>query len=438
MANYFLESSPSNSPQYLAERNFFEPLSTILKPRIMPLGLKDIDAIFHADDPEGHRRKLVLNIRRANSKILNRCSEVAIILDGRNGWLGDLIEASRAIPVLATSGKKVLVFTSHADLMEGMDSENVSIISIPSHISPASDFLDIDELVGFIGNYHTDILLSPMQAAWPVIMEIEHSDGRTRIKDKASIATKINAAFPCANSDFTAIERGVKDVWQATPMHQLQALQALLFLWGLDSVLEWNEFPAAFIKPSIATRRNAAASFAATYRSGSLPIIVHPGTSLSKPMKLGKRFPIASWEATLRCISESFTDTEKTMAHFMFYADVEQQGVAERLQSIAVALNLSAEVLKLHTTNSLGEFAHILKIASEHKGLIIGNDSMAAAHMGPAVGLRSLVLGNRIFLPTFYAPVDDSLLALPPDGVAETATIPVGEVVKALRMSMGR
>ena len=58
--------------------------------------------------------------------------------------------------------------------------------------------------------------------------------------------------------------------------------------------------------------------------------------------------------------------------------------------------------------------------------------------MAPAIGLQSIVLGNKIFDPKFYCPPNLSLVVLPPGEQVKTADILPADVSFAMQNSLSQ
>ncbi len=75
---------------------------------------------------------------------------------------------------------------------------------------------------------------------------------------------------------------------------------------------------------------------------------------------------------------------------------------------------------------------NMLVVSSNHRGMIVGCDSMPAGHAGPATDNPSIVLGSQSYNSGFYCPPDKSLVVMPSKG-AFTSSIEPSNVVWAIQ-----
>lgn len=391
-------------------------------------------------------------LRQYNSDTLAQSDTVAIVLEGRSpstktpegstvsyteGYLGDMVEASRMIHVLRNAGKKVVVFTSNPDLFAGTPDRSVSVIGIPADIEPTPfhPFGNLD-LIEFmygtissqgIGQADKVSYLTPLNGSTPVLYKIEKPNGRAQITDSSKKALS-NSLLNAVKSRYGPI---TDSIWYKLGVHQLQALQVMSHLIGIGGAENWTEFPRPYVHPDISAR--TAAEYVVNHYDCfpdgfSAPILIHPGVA-SNNQKVAKKFlPEKSWETVIDKIAEHNGHIPPRPVLFFRPTDSFQAAMTDRLASYASLQGLRTIVLPIGEIETyhkwtLGAFAAFLEKLARKKGLIVGMDSMPAAHLAPGLGINAVVPFSYWYPPNFYGPGPEaqSIVIMPPNPIASSS-----------------
>ncbi len=377
-------------------------------------------------------------LRTENAALLGDSDKVAIVLDGRSkdtpqGFLGDMIEASRMVNVVRSTGRKVIIVTPHTDLFEGNHDPSMSIVAIPetlpvSHAAPWKE-----DLLGYL---QTSIgktpCIFPMHAATPVLMQLD-SGGHIENEDNLALVKK---AFVTngKNPHITPLH------WGKFGIHQLQALQITAYLFGIKEVKNWRDFPRAFFNPTREAREVAlevVGSYGCfkTSSEDCPPLYLHPGVATNGSKLITKFYPEDKWTAFINELSGTPYATGSLT--FLEPTDEQQATMTLRLATKAIEAGLHVAKVPISTVKrrydwSLGSFISFLQELAKHGGIIVGCDSMPAGHAGPATGNPAVVLGSHCFNPGFYCPPEKALVVLPSKG-PYTSSIEPTRIVRAVQ-----
>lgn len=352
-----------------------------------------------------------------NTAVLGTSDVVSVVLDGRTdifnqGYLGDVVEATRIIGPLQKAGKSVRVITSHTDIFEGAVGTKFEVVGLPADIPPANKYPWDPRLLRFVGRAtQGDPVLFPVNARLPIAFDID-STGTVRNHDQISA---LNSALNQSEQQL-----GIRhEKWAKKGVHQLQALQAFTDLIGVDS-FNWQQFPEAFLQPDTYSRTVANKVINAYHcffnQENGSPLFLHPGVATDGRKVTLKGYSEPKWKQAITEIAQS--EIPLGSMTLLKPIDQEQGLMATRLAAHARKEGLQVsevpmeEIIKNYGW-SLGSFVAFLQDLAFRKGVIVGCDSMPAGHAGPAIGIKSLVLASPFFNPTFFAPPQDALIVMP-------------------------
>jgi hypothetical protein len=396
---------------------YSDPYNVIYSTNISPLNPDNWLEITQNGQPLSGLRTGAKDIIKRNQAILDASKEVNVVLDGRvnifnQGYLGDLVEATRIIDPLLISGKKVRIITSHGDIFSGSGSDSVEVRGIPSDIPPANQYPWDQRLLRFIGqNANLAPTIFPVNARVPIAFNIDRQ-GTIKNGEEIDYLNKL------LNQSTKQI--GIRhEKWSKRGVHQLQALQAFSYLLGMDS-LNWSQFPEAFFYPddySVKVADEVIGYYHCFYsRENKTPLLLHPGVATDGRKIDLKGYPEEKWKDVITAISESQAPVDSLT--MLKPVDQDQSQIAGRLIKHAEknGFNVSEvpmeDILKNYGW-SFGSFVSFLQELSMRRGIILGCDSMPAGHAGPATNIRAVVLGSPFFNPTFFGPAQNSLIVMP-------------------------
>lgn len=417
------------------------------KPGVRPLTPEDLTTITGKHLIVGGISRLVLNrelVREMNRPYLDS-DVITVVLDGRvnvynQGFIGDMIEASRMVTALRKQGKEVRIVTSHTDIFEGSVDSGISIVPIPADTPSAAETQWEPRLRRLIGRVAEGYpVLAPLNARLPILLSI---DSEGEIVNGENIST-LNRILNQREDGF-----GIEpNKWMNRGLHQLQALQVTADLVGMEGVFEWEGFPSTFLHPDNHARKVALDTILrykcmqSSLNSGKFPLLIHPGIATNGRKMEQKFYPESRWRRVL----DGLTDAEDLhIGNITIVRPVDnfQSGMAfklvryseDELRSIKT-FGLPEAELKQKEGWSLGAFIALLQEFKYRKGIIIGCDSMPAGHAAPALGIPSIVLGSPRYNPGFYCPPDNALVVMPPNAKPWPATkdINPAHIVAALK-----
>lgn len=397
---------------------------TILRADVRPLNKSQLEQALDAmtfNDPQ--RRQFAEKLHAANTALLKTNKKIAIVLDGYSnssaeGYLGDMIEASRLVYALRTSGKNVTIVTPHADLFQGTTDKAINLIPLPegtrgSHIPPWAP-----ELLTYLSEAIGDTpCIFPMNANTPAFLKLG-KNGMVRNQESLMLSAQAFRMGP----------RGTyitPNMWSRVGIHQLQAIQITANLLGLEKTNEWREFPKAFLHPTIQAQEVAKTVVRAygcfdcgEERKECPPLYIHPGTAINGSKLTTKFYPEDKWLDVIRKLAHA--EYASNSLTFLEPTDPAQGAMTLRLATTAVDAGLRVAKVPMAQVKtrygwSLGSFIAFLQELSKHRGIIVGCDSMPAGHAGPATRNPAIVLAGN-FDPGFYGPADKALVVLPSKG----------------------
>lgn len=359
-------------------------------------------------------------VRRVNRINFGSSERVVIVLDGRyngktEGYLGDMVEATRLVRPLRERVKEVIIATPHTDIFEGTPDSNVSILPIPDNIEgipkPPWDIKLRQYLYDLIRETPCIFPLNANNLNYAIL----GPDGQIRNEDDfAMVRNVVRPGYE--ELDINPVH------WWRRGIHQLQALQVMYYLLGGDEAKEWTQFPDAYLYPSPSASSVAKdvvdlyGCFATSTRACP-PVYLHIGVATNGRKLLAKYYPEDKWIQVLKGLAEN--QHAPNSVTFLEPSDPLQSTATLRLASSAVENGLhvaKVPMSQLRSKWTLGSFIAFLQELSRHEGMIVGCDSMPAGHAGPAVGNPSVVLGSPAYNPGFYCPQDKSIVVMPSEG----------------------
>ncbi len=407
---------------------------------VRPLTADEVDQAGRAlVSPRSLVAEFTRNLHEINRRILASSDTVGIVLDGRQdgyaqGYIGDMLEATRLVRAIRAEGKKVKILTPHGDLFQGTQDPDVEVVIIPGEVEASPVYPWNSQLLRFINSQVGETpCLFPLNAHMPVLIKID-SNGEIMNTEGADLVKR--AVRPDA-------QRGhiMPKIWSKKGVHQLQALQTTAALTGFDNALNWTEFPEAYLYPT-SDDRFIAQEVIGKYGcfghySGNAdcpPIYLHPGVATNGYKMETKFYPEARWSEVINGLAG--VPTVARSITFIEPSDTAQGEMTLRLAMQALDLGLQVSKVpmsqvKLNYDWTLGSFIAFLQELSEHHGIILGCDSMPAGHAGPAVGTPSVVLGSLCYDQGFYGPTK-GLVVMPRVG-AYTKDVDPYDVVTAMQ-----
>jgi len=274
----------------------------IYKARARPLRPEELDKVLEnmaGKDPD--RLVWAQCLQETNLSILNSTSTVGIVLDGRakdapEGFLGDMIEATRLVNIIRQKGKRVKIATPHEDLFQGQTDPMVDIIPIPESILSSPAYPWRPELLHYL--YETagnTPCLFPMNATTPAFIQLRA--GGT-IQNTDSLQLVREAFRPQSKRMLEPL------FWQKFGVHQLQAFQVNAHLLGIEEASQWQEFPQAFLHPT-KQAQEVAREVIGIYgcfnsaRENCPPVYLHPGVATNRSKLTTKFYPEDKWQEVI-------------------------------------------------------------------------------------------------------------------------------------------
>lgn len=415
---------------------FDNPELNIFETQARPLTAEEIVTVKRKLVPED-RAPALEAICQANHALFDSSKSIGIVLDGRSdfstqGWLGDMIEASRLIKSLVLAGKEVVVITSQPDLFDSMP--GVQTLGIPREIDSKALRPYNESLLKF-SQGHADAFIFPISAYLPVLLEIQ-ADGT--LGNQATVDAFKRTLDPTGKTHGISVER-----WGEQNIHQLQALQVFSEIVGIDNAKGWDAFPSAYIHPDsnsqfIATQviQNCKEQSKTKPNEKAFPLFIHMGVATDHGKIDTKFYPEQKWVEFLAALAHESVPISELFFFKPF--SPEQQAATKRIVEIARDLQYQVTEIPISEIEAqygwtLGAFASFLTYILEEKGVIVGVDSMPTGHLAPAMNIPSVVLGNKIFAPSFFCPPDNALVVMPTNQPF-TATIEPERVAAAVRL----
>lgn len=356
-------------------------------------------------------------MRLKNQEDFDGSDSLVIVLDGRingkkEGFLGDMVEATRLIRPFSQRLKEVIIATPHTDVFDGRPDQNVSVLPIPEDIGGVQKPPWDEKLRRFLYNQVGEIpCIFPINAD-NISYAIFGPNGE--IKNESSFILARDAI----RYGYQGLDIGPANWWKKG-VHQLQALQIMYHLLGGEDAKDWQQFPDAYLYPSdtaVGVAKEAVNRYGCFSSSGRVcpPVYLHIGVATNGKKMEFKYYPEEKWAQVLKGLAEN--PAAPNSVTFLEPSDPDHAKTALSLAQTAVDNGL--RVAKIPTSQlrsewTLGAFIAFLQELSRHKGMIVGCDSMPAGHAGPAIGNPAVVLGSPFYNPGFYCPPQRSLVVMP-------------------------
>lgn len=380
-------------------------------------------------------------IRGANLSLWRSSDVITVVLDAttgtyKQGYLGDMIEATRIVNAIRAQDKKVRIVASHTDIFEGSQDPNIKLVPIPTDIPPATERPWQPRLLRFLGQVtEGDPVVFPLNAFMPILANID----KAGVITNTDMFSELNRVLGQGGHQF-----GIEpERWWKRGVHQLQALQIVSDLIGIEDVYQWKKFPDAYLYPNSSAKKTARrivnlykCFYSPTDHEG-VSLLIHPGVATNGRKVELKFYPESRWKKVIdRIPAENLPFRNLTV---MKPSEPAQAAIASRLAKHAREVGIkTTEILEAELKKkygwTLGSFIAFLQELSSRRGLILGCDSMPAGHAAPAVGLHSVVLGSPSYNPGFYGPHENALIVMPNSskGLAGTKDINPEHVARAL------
>lgn len=396
--------------------------------------IERVKMLICAQEPQ--RRADLNGLEVENKEVLKESRNIGIVLDARarganQGWLGDVIEASRMIPVLREEGKRVTVFTSHPDMFAGTLDQGVKVVAIPTLLEPALLHPWNTQILRFVCG-QADAFAFPLNAHMPVLVKID-SDGT--IKNARTIEVLKKAIRQ--NSLWSGVN---VTKWSRFAVHQLQALQVFADLLGVEGATQWKQFPNAYLFPDRygqeVAQRTLENEFSPSTTNDERVLFIHLGVATDDDKLNSKFYPLEKWEEVLKEVTKI---SRKIPLVILRPNDRAQVALAEILSDIGRDQGLPIYEVPLSRGHqrfewTLGAFIAYLQQTTKNSAMI-GVDSMPAGHLAPALNIPSVVLGNLTYPCEFFSPEQNSFLIMPLEGYC-TSCVEPADVGHAIRMSL--
>lgn len=132
--------------------------------------------------------------------------------------------------------------------------------------------------------------------------------------------------------------------------------------------------------------------------SSQIPVLIFPDASQTfYPQKC---WPYESYGKVLASLQSNWGDRIKTI----LLTGVDHPQGTEGLGAYLSDLGVKHEVLPM--IKDLGEFAVLLSEFAQRRAILLGTESLVAGHLGPVLGVWSVVLGWNSGYNRFYRPVE--------------------------------
>lgn len=410
------------------------------KAGVKPLTSLEVERLGNMLGTSGnyHKGQLTGLMARENGAVLHGSDSVAVVLDGRyngkqEGYLGDMVEATRVVrPLLDTVGK-IIIISPHLDIF-ATDDPRISLVPIPQEIPGNPRPMANPELLSYIHQVVGETpVFFPLNASTPVLLRLGEGGSVKNMDFLNFIKNAIRPGYE--GYDISP------NMWWNRGIHQVQALQLTASLLGIEDAADWQEFPKAYLFPSQEAQQvaqeviNIYGCFSWETAGEEPYLYLHPGIATNGRKMLNKFYPEHKWQVVLHDLAET-TGVPKDVT-FIEPTDDEQAAMTSRLANSAVDCGLHVAKIPMVQVKerydwTLGSFIAFLQELSRHNGIILGCDSMPAGHAGPATGSRAVVLGSQGYNPGFYSPLENALVVMPSYG-AHTSGINPKDVVWAVQ-----
>jgi len=428
-----------------------DPGNGIYSSQPRPLTPPELSQVFDDLVTKNLRRgKFTTDIRDRNREMVDRAGgNISVVLDGRaaniegtpyttEGYLGDMVEASSAVTALSDLGANVTVFTPHIGTITPDPGRNIQVVELPISTPHLPHFPWTPETLQFIHHANPDsALFFPLNGSLPTFIRTNARGEILNGEDVRNIRSSIFGKNGIVDADEKRGRPVMKHtVWSREGLHQLQALQANLHLLGFD-LNDQSDLPSSFLRPSRQAQQNATALSKEVFdglssSDGKVPLFIHVGVATGEKKVRMKYFPKDRWKKTIAQMGVEGLPINNCI--FFIPSDKDQALDTMEIAQVAESCGQRVTYMPEHALASrhgwsLGTFVSFLQQLSTHRGIVLGCDSLPV-HASAATGNRTVVIGNRVFSPVFYAP-RSATLALPTEGF-DTSSVTPEQVIKAL------
>lgn len=235
-------------------------------------------------------------------------------------------------------------------------------------------------------------------------------------KDIIKITSRFWGAFPAALLD--------KDFGDGITFHEmnLHHLHLSQIVWEiLYNIENLASLPPASIQIASKDQRSAQNIFEKLrVKKDMRTIIIHPDAHNRHFMK--KNWPVNQWIELIRILSCA-------NYQIVLSTGINHPEVTQEIQEKSKDLNIPTALIP---PLSLAEYTGVLKCFSPSNTVFVGLESMAASHLVPGLGLKSIVIGSdAVFNPLVFGPFG-GIVVMSNDH--ETASVDPEKVFEAIQM----
>lgn len=311
------------------------------------------DRIRNADGGE-----ILTAIQRWNNDILESDGQIYLRLKAAPGYLGDLVRGAHWIPLLREwSGREPVIFTNYPQLF--FNNKTLSVGQRPQE-----------------GNFWIDgIPLVHTHRFRPVF-----KDDGTQV---LSTEDKVTLTY----SDPPPLQH----------LNQLQVLQLLSHAF-FGKTVEYFPPVDLLFSPQNQMRAHQRVEKVGIEPS-QIPLLIFPDAS--QTFYRHKRWPYESYGEVFASLQNNWGDRIKTI--LLTGIDHPQ----ETADLSAYLSNLGVRHKVLPAVKNLGQFAALLSEFAQRRAILLGTESLVAGHLGPVLGIWSVVIGWNSGYNRFYRPVEE-------------------------------
>ncbi|HUV71696.1 MAG TPA: glycosyltransferase family 9 protein [Clostridia bacterium] len=332
-----------------------------------------------------------------NQRLLKKAKAIVVDLVKPDGYLGDTIRDSRLTEIIIKNYPQKLVF----------------------ECSNYSELLGKHQFIVGIKKKQSKLLINYRQTQDAPLQKIAFNENEVlRI---VKISPRFSGAFPAVffNDKY---EQGL--IFHQIPLHHLHISQ---ITWEkLYSIKNLKLLPPPSIKTS-QTDQQKAKKFLKTLPLGKdnfLNVIIHPD---AHPFHFQhKSWPLAKWTSLIKSLKKTSPRTRVFLSTGVNHPQVSQE-IACRCQKQKLPL------ICLPIFN-LGQYAALLDLFPRQKTVFVGLESMAASHLAPSLGLKSLAIASdAVFNPLIYGPLGGMVVM---SNDHKTASVSVAKVREAIEIAL--
>ena len=331
----------------------------------------------------------LLEFRQENQRLFAKAKVIVVDLRKTEGFLGDTICDSYLTDALAQRYPQKLI-------------------------------LEWSRCRELLGRHH--VLTNWGQEKNKIILRFQKGpNGKTkkeafRLGEIVKVIPRYNSTVPAS---FFNQDPEKKLSFHEIPLHQLHRAQ---ILWEvLYDIRQFKRLPHPSIGLSKKDQKAAAKVFAKLGKTDCFNFIIHPDAH-SLHFK-EKSWPVFKWVLLIKSLS-SFGRVFLTQG-----ADHPQL-----TQEIASECTKKAGSFTLLPSLSLAQYAALLQCFPKKKTVLVGLESMAATHLAPALGLKTVVIAaGKLFNPAIYGPFGGTVVH---NEEPTTASVSVEKVVEAIQKSL--